>query len=81
MTQSGSVGHCTTVTARLSVHVCDQTSRAYVLVLSGNMSDILLKIKNSVAEKKKTSVAQYDLQKWGLRGTETCQLSNVTPSN
>lgn len=34
------------------------------------MTDILLKIKNSVAEKKKTAVAQSDLQKWGLRGTE-----------
>lgn len=32
------------------------------------MTDILLKIKNSVAEKKKTAVAQSDLQKCGLRG-------------
>uniref|UniRef100_A0A8D0ATL3 Chromodomain helicase DNA binding protein 1-like n=1 Tax=Sander lucioperca TaxID=283035 RepID=A0A8D0ATL3_SANLU len=34
------------------------------------MTDILLKIKNSVAEKKKTAVAQSDLQKWGLRGIQ-----------
>uniref|UniRef100_A0A671WAU6 Chromodomain-helicase-DNA-binding protein 1-like n=1 Tax=Sparus aurata TaxID=8175 RepID=A0A671WAU6_SPAAU len=34
------------------------------------MSDILLKIKNSVAEKKKTSVGQSDVQKWGLRGIQ-----------
>ncbi|XP_067369374.1 chromodomain-helicase-DNA-binding protein 1-like [Channa argus] len=32
------------------------------------MTDILSKIKNSIAEKKKTAMAQSDLQKWGLRG-------------
>ncbi|XP_067453809.1 chromodomain-helicase-DNA-binding protein 1-like isoform X2 [Thunnus thynnus] len=34
------------------------------------MTDIVLKIKNSVAEKKKTSLTQSDLQKWGLRGIQ-----------
>ncbi|XP_036969824.1 chromodomain-helicase-DNA-binding protein 1-like isoform X4 [Acanthopagrus latus] len=34
------------------------------------MSDILLRIKNSVAEKKKTSVSQSDVKKWGLRGIQ-----------
>ncbi|XP_038572528.1 chromodomain-helicase-DNA-binding protein 1-like [Micropterus salmoides] len=34
------------------------------------MTEILLKIKNSVAEKKKTAVAQSDLQKLGLRGIQ-----------
>ncbi|XP_039668073.1 chromodomain-helicase-DNA-binding protein 1-like [Perca fluviatilis] len=34
------------------------------------MTDILLKIQNSVVEKKKTAVAQSDLQKWGLRGIQ-----------
>ncbi|XP_059197836.1 chromodomain-helicase-DNA-binding protein 1-like [Centropristis striata] len=34
------------------------------------MTDILLKIKNGVAEKKKTAVAQSDLQQWGLRGIQ-----------
>ncbi|CAK6956184.1 chromodomain-helicase-DNA-binding protein 1-like [Scomber scombrus] len=34
------------------------------------MSDIVLKIKNSVAEKKKTSLTQSDLQKWGLKGIQ-----------
>lgn len=32
------------------------------------MSDILVRIKNSIAEKKKADVAQSDLKKWGLRG-------------
>ncbi|XP_029988400.1 chromodomain-helicase-DNA-binding protein 1-like isoform X2 [Sphaeramia orbicularis] len=34
------------------------------------MSDILTKIKNSVAAKKKSTLAQTDLQKWGLRGIQ-----------
>lgn len=34
------------------------------------MTDILSKIKNSVAEKKKADVAQSDVQKWGLRGIQ-----------
>ncbi|XP_029004426.1 chromodomain-helicase-DNA-binding protein 1-like [Betta splendens] len=34
------------------------------------MTEILLKIKNSIAEKKKTSVSQSDLHKWGLRGIQ-----------
>nr|XP_020459223.1 chromodomain-helicase-DNA-binding protein 1-like [Monopterus albus] len=34
------------------------------------MTDILFKIKNSVAEKKKTTVDQRDLQKWGLKGIQ-----------
>uniref|UniRef100_A0A672HYR6 Chromodomain helicase DNA binding protein 1-like n=1 Tax=Salarias fasciatus TaxID=181472 RepID=A0A672HYR6_SALFA len=35
-----------------------------------NMTDILARIKKSVADKKKTPVAQSDLQKWGLRGIQ-----------
>ena len=42
------------------------------------MTDILLKIKNSVAEKRKTAVAQSDLQKWGLKGNVT-QAGNFKP--
>ncbi|XP_026202181.1 chromodomain-helicase-DNA-binding protein 1-like [Anabas testudineus] len=34
------------------------------------MTDIILKIKNSVAEKTKSAVKQGDLQKWGLRGIQ-----------
>ncbi|XP_028258745.1 chromodomain-helicase-DNA-binding protein 1-like [Parambassis ranga] len=34
------------------------------------MTDILTKIKNSVAEKQKTAVVQSDLQKWGLTGIQ-----------
>ncbi|XP_008279509.1 chromodomain-helicase-DNA-binding protein 1-like isoform X2 [Stegastes partitus] len=34
------------------------------------MTDILAKIKTSVAEKKKTPVVQSDLQKWGLKGIQ-----------
>uniref|UniRef100_A0AAQ5YQN1 Chromodomain-helicase-DNA-binding protein 1-like n=1 Tax=Amphiprion ocellaris TaxID=80972 RepID=A0AAQ5YQN1_AMPOC len=34
------------------------------------MTDILTKIKTSVAEKKKTPVVQSDLQKWGLKGIQ-----------
>uniref|UniRef100_A0A3Q2WH12 Chromodomain helicase DNA binding protein 1-like n=1 Tax=Haplochromis burtoni TaxID=8153 RepID=A0A3Q2WH12_HAPBU len=34
------------------------------------MSDILVRIKNSIAEKKKADVAQSDLKKWGLRGIQ-----------
>ncbi|XP_044054657.1 chromodomain-helicase-DNA-binding protein 1-like isoform X1 [Siniperca chuatsi] len=34
------------------------------------MTDISLKIKNSVGEKKKTAMAQSDLKKWGLRGIQ-----------
>lgn len=34
------------------------------------MTDILLKIKNSVADKKKTAVTQSDVQKWGLKGIQ-----------
>ncbi|XP_070816847.1 chromodomain-helicase-DNA-binding protein 1-like [Chaetodon trifascialis] len=34
------------------------------------MSDIFLRIKNSVAAKKKTTVAQSDVQQWGLRGIQ-----------
>uniref|UniRef100_A0A672HZ12 Chromodomain helicase DNA binding protein 1-like n=1 Tax=Salarias fasciatus TaxID=181472 RepID=A0A672HZ12_SALFA len=34
------------------------------------MTDILARIKKSVADKKKTPVAQSDLQKWGLRGIQ-----------
>ncbi|KAM9763192.1 chromodomain-helicase-DNA-binding protein 1-like [Menidia menidia] len=34
------------------------------------MSEFLMKIKNSVAEKKKTPFLQSDVQKWGLRGIQ-----------
>ncbi|XP_006790331.1 chromodomain-helicase-DNA-binding protein 1-like [Neolamprologus brichardi] len=34
------------------------------------MSDILVRIKNSIAEKKKADIAQSDLKKWGLRGIQ-----------
>ncbi|XP_051803701.1 chromodomain-helicase-DNA-binding protein 1-like [Acanthochromis polyacanthus] len=34
------------------------------------MTDILTKIKTSVAEKKKTPVVPSDLQKWGLKGIQ-----------
>ncbi|KAM3619606.1 uncharacterized protein V6R79_010783 [Siganus canaliculatus] len=34
------------------------------------MKDLLLRIKNSVAAKKKTPVSQSNLQKWGLKGIQ-----------
>uniref|UniRef100_A0A673BZW9 Chromodomain helicase DNA binding protein 1-like n=1 Tax=Sphaeramia orbicularis TaxID=375764 RepID=A0A673BZW9_9TELE len=47
-----------------------ETSFLYINPVSSNMSDILTKIKNSVAAKKKSTLAQTDLQKWGLRGIQ-----------
>ncbi|KAG7228860.1 hypothetical protein INR49_008638 [Caranx melampygus] len=60
----------TTVSGRLSVHVFSCPVSVFTFRESVNMADILSKIRKSVAEKQKTTVAHCDLQKWGLRGIQ-----------
>uniref|UniRef100_A0A3Q2FEC1 Chromodomain helicase DNA binding protein 1-like n=1 Tax=Cyprinodon variegatus TaxID=28743 RepID=A0A3Q2FEC1_CYPVA len=55
----------------LSLHVCEAAIFSPHLVsFSGNMSDLLEKIKNKIAEKEKTALSQSDLQKFGLTGIQ-----------